>query len=101
MVTCDGPERKPNAPQVQALRNSLEGEDLVVTNGVILQELLQGFAGPRARENIIDRFSAFPFSYRIGTITSRLHRFATCADAPACSWALSTPCSRSFVSTMT
>ena len=34
---------------------------MVVTTGLILQELLQGFAGPRARKDIIDRFSALPF----------------------------------------
>ena len=32
----------------------------IVTTGLILQELLQGFAGPRARKDIIDRFSALP-----------------------------------------
>ena len=48
-------------PEVQALRNALEGEDTIVTTGLILQELLQGFAGPRARKDIIDRFSALPF----------------------------------------
>jgi predicted nucleic acid-binding protein len=64
MVTCDALERKSNAPQVQALRNALEVEDLVVTTGLILQELLQGFAGPRARKDIIDRFSALPLLVR-------------------------------------
>lgn len=49
-----------DAPQVAVLRSALEGEDIVVTTGIILQELLQGFAGPRAREDIIDRFSALP-----------------------------------------
>ena len=49
-----------DAPQVGALLGALEGEDIVVTTGIVLQELLQGFAGPRARESIIDRFSALP-----------------------------------------
>ncbi len=49
-----------DAAQVAVLRSALEGEDIVVTTGIILQELLQGFAGPRAREQIIDRFSALP-----------------------------------------
>ena len=31
-----------------------------MTTGLILQELLQGFAGPRARRDIIDRFAALP-----------------------------------------
>jgi len=44
--------------QIAALRDALLGTDLVVTTGVVLQELLQGFAGPRARMTIIDRFKA-------------------------------------------
>ncbi|MEO6023877.1 MAG: PIN domain-containing protein [Burkholderiales bacterium] len=46
--------------EVVALRQALEGGDTVVTTGLILQELLQGFSGPRARKDIIDRFSALP-----------------------------------------
>jgi len=46
--------------EVLALRQALEGDDTIVTTGVILQELLQGFSGPRARKDIIDRFSALP-----------------------------------------
>jgi predicted nucleic acid-binding protein len=42
------------------LRDALEGGDTVVTTGLILQELLQGFAGPRARKDIIERFAALP-----------------------------------------
>ena len=48
------------APHVAALRAALAGGEAVVTTGLILQELLQGFAGPRARLDIIDRFSALP-----------------------------------------
>ena len=47
-------------PEIQALRNALEGGDTVVTTGLVLQELLQGFAGPRARKDIVDRFAAQP-----------------------------------------
>lgn len=47
-------------PQVSALRSALEGEEIIVSTGIILQELLQGFAGPKARKDIIDRFSALP-----------------------------------------
>jgi len=50
----------PAVPQIAALREALEGADLVVSTGLILQELLQGFAGPRARRQIIDRFAAIP-----------------------------------------
>ena len=48
------------AAEVRALRHALEGGETVVTTGLILQELLQGFAGPRARRDIIDRFTALP-----------------------------------------
>ncbi len=50
----------PDAAEVLALRQALEGGDTVVTTGIILQELLQGFSGPRARKDIIDCFSALP-----------------------------------------
>jgi predicted nucleic acid-binding protein len=46
--------------EVQALRRALEGGEIVVSTGLILQELLQGFAGPRAKKDIIDRFAALP-----------------------------------------
>ena len=49
-----------SAPEVIALRNALEGGVAVVTTGLVLQELLQGFAGPRARSEIIERFGALP-----------------------------------------
>ncbi len=51
----------PATPQVAALTDAIErGETLVVT-GLVLQELLQGFAGPKARAAIIDRFAAVGF----------------------------------------
>jgi len=48
------------APEVVAVRKALEGGETIVTTGLVLQELLQGFAGPRARKDIIDRFTALP-----------------------------------------
>jgi len=48
------------APEVRTLRQALEGGETIVSTGLILQELLQGFAGPRARKDIIDRFTALP-----------------------------------------
>lgn len=47
-------------PQVDALKAALMGGEVVVTTGLVLQELLQGFAGPKARTQIIERFSALP-----------------------------------------
>jgi predicted nucleic acid-binding protein len=47
-------------PQVRALADALAGADTVVTTGLVLQELLQGFKGPRAASEIIARFQALP-----------------------------------------
>jgi hypothetical protein len=47
-------------PEVDALRSALEGGDSVVTTGLVLQELLQGFSGPRDRSQIVERFGALP-----------------------------------------
>ena len=47
-------------PEVHALKDALLGADVVVTTGLVLQELLQGFAGPKARAQIIERFAALP-----------------------------------------
>lgn len=44
-------------PQVQALHDALLGAGVVVTTGLVLQELLQGFSGPKARAQIVERFS--------------------------------------------
>jgi predicted nucleic acid-binding protein len=45
-------------PEVQALIEALGGSDVVVTAGLVLQELLQGFNGPKAASAIVERFSA-------------------------------------------
>jgi hypothetical protein len=46
-------------PEVLALRRALESGERIVTTGLVLQELLQGFSGPKARDQIIERFAAF------------------------------------------
>jgi len=48
-------------PEVKALQHALEGADQVFTTGLVLQELLQGFAGPKARAQLIERFAALGF----------------------------------------
>jgi hypothetical protein len=53
-------DRPADEPQVNALRAGLTGGESIVTTGLILQELLQGFTGPRARDDLIERFSALP-----------------------------------------
>lgn len=48
------------SPQVTERYDALAGEEIVVTTGIVLQELLQGFSGARARDDIIERFAALP-----------------------------------------
>jgi predicted nucleic acid-binding protein len=48
------------ALEVRVLRDALEGGESIVVTGLVLQELLQGFSGPKARKDIIDRFAALP-----------------------------------------
>ncbi|HEY6619888.1 MAG TPA: PIN domain-containing protein [Steroidobacteraceae bacterium] len=48
------------SPQVAALQAALDGGEAIVTTGLILQELLQGFSGPRARKDLVQRFAALP-----------------------------------------
>ena len=46
--------------EVMALQRALEAGDTIITTGLVLQELLQAFVGPRARVKIIERFAALP-----------------------------------------
>lgn len=45
---------------VNALRRSLSAGETVITTGLVLQELLQGFAGPKSKAQILEHFSALP-----------------------------------------
>lgn len=45
-------------PEVAALKDALASSEVVVTTGIVLQELLQGFVAPRARAQIIASFAA-------------------------------------------
>ena len=47
-------------PQIEVLRAALDSGEVIVTTGLILQELLQGFAGPRSRSELVQRFTALP-----------------------------------------
>ena len=49
-----------DVPEVRELARALETGEIVFTTGLILQELLQGFSGPKAREAILVRFGALP-----------------------------------------
>jgi len=46
--------------QVTTLRRALEEGETIVTTGLVLQELLQGFSGPKSRTLILEHFSAVP-----------------------------------------
>ena len=48
------------ASECRELIRAIEAGEELVTTGLVLQELLQGFAGPRDRARIIDRFAALP-----------------------------------------
>lgn len=53
----DGDEK---APTVVRLREAIASQDALFTTGLVLQELLQGFHGPRAHKAILVRFAALP-----------------------------------------
>lgn len=53
----DQPDR---SAEVAALIRALESGEALFTTGLVLQEILQGFAGPRSRGQLVERFSAFP-----------------------------------------
>jgi predicted nucleic acid-binding protein len=46
--------------EARELARALDAGDTVVTTGLVLQELLQGFSGPRQQKQITERFSALP-----------------------------------------
>jgi predicted nucleic acid-binding protein len=48
-------------PQVRLLSEALVGADSVYTTGLVLQELLQGFSGPRSAQAILQRLQVLPF----------------------------------------
>ena len=53
-------DASPEGPQVRRLREALSGGEAVHTTGIVLQELLQGYRGPRARAQVVERFATLP-----------------------------------------
>jgi len=45
---------------MKTLLRCLERQDILFTTGIILQELLQGFRGPKQRERLIEQFFNLP-----------------------------------------
>ncbi len=50
----------PDAAPVRTLLRAIESGETLLTTGLVLQELLQGFSGAKARAQILDRFAAVP-----------------------------------------
>ena len=48
-------------PAVVRLGEALSGGETVFSTGLVLQELLQGFRGPRSAALLVVRFAAIPF----------------------------------------
>lgn len=51
----------PDHPAVDRLGEALSRGEDVLSTGLVLQELLQGFRGPQDGEAVIERFAALPF----------------------------------------
>jgi predicted nucleic acid-binding protein len=49
--------------EAQALHRAIDNRDRIATTGVVLQEILQGFVGPKSRQSIIERFLVLPFVF--------------------------------------
>lgn len=49
----------PSTPEISELRRALDA-GVVFSTGLVLQELLQGFPRPRAKQQIINHFAALP-----------------------------------------
>jgi hypothetical protein len=54
----DAPDR--SSRELALLERAILGGETLVTTGLVLQELLQGFSGPKSRNQVIERFSAVP-----------------------------------------
>jgi predicted nucleic acid-binding protein len=50
----------PASPEVARLVEALQSGEVIVATGLVLQELLQGFLGPRNASDILQRFRSVP-----------------------------------------
>jgi predicted nucleic acid-binding protein len=53
-------DRPADAASLRVLTHAIASGETLLTTGLVLQELLQGFSGPKARAQILDRFAAVP-----------------------------------------
>ena len=54
-------DTSPDLPHLRRLAEALRGGELIFTTGLVLQELLQGFSGPRAATRIVEKFNVLPY----------------------------------------
>lgn len=52
-------DHPPDNPELQELKRALTA-GTVISTGLVLQELLQGFSKPRAHQQIVARFNSLP-----------------------------------------
>ena len=50
----------PDIKETRILARCLERQDILFSTGIVVQELLQGFRGPKQRDRIIEHFSGLP-----------------------------------------
>lgn len=86
----------PDVAEVRRLKDALSADEPVLSTGIVLQELLQGYTGARAVREIVQRFKRFPRSRRRWTITSELRVCAMSVGVTASKLRPSTRCSRSY-----
>jgi predicted nucleic acid-binding protein len=53
-------DRPASTAEAQGLAAAIDSGETILTTGLVVQELLQGFEGPRARDQLLDRFSDLP-----------------------------------------
>jgi predicted nucleic acid-binding protein len=84
------------ALEVRELVRAIEAGETLLATGLVLQELLQGFSGPRARDRILDRFTALPLLVPDRKDHIDAAELRNKCVAAAFRSARSTPCWRSF-----
>ena len=72
-------DRPDDAPEAQRLAQALRGGETVITTGLVLQELLQGFRGAQDAARILERFAALPL-----VVPDRSDHVAAAALRTAC-----------------
>ena len=86
--------------EVLALRRAPENGEALITTGTVPQELLPGFSGARAGDDIVERSGPYPIWRQTAETTLTRHSSVTSAVATESRWALLMRCSLSHASVM-